>query len=329
MKTRNSTFELLRIISMFFIILYHQIIYFIYPWNNDLYFKAVQIPLHVGVIIFILISGYWGIKASFKGFIKLILPVFVYYIGFTLIYKLISPNYNIKSQDFLFISQSPYWFIRTYIYLYLLSPFINKMIHILNDKMNIVLLLTLGFISLYMGIISIDTSLYEGKNIINFVFVYLIGHHINKNKDNIYTVNQNIWIILYILLNVSIIAIYYLSYNTIGENILWNCSFNYCSPLLITNAILFFIIFGYFNIHSGSINYIASSTFAMYIIHEHPIIKNSIIRSLDLLLYDQISSPFILFISLSIITIIMMFFMIILDKILTPIWSLPNKIIKN
>lgn len=330
MNARNSTFELLRIISMFFIILYHQILYFIYPWTNDIFFKIIQIPLHIGVILFVLISGYWGIKTSLKGFTKLLLPILIYYVGFTLIYKFfINSNSKIEIHDILFISQSPYWFIRTYLYLYLLSPFINKVIFTIDYNKSIILLLILGFLSIYMGTMSTDMSLYEGKNIINFTFLYVLGYHINKNKEKIFNVNRYIWILLYILLNLFICIIYYLSDNTYFGNIIWICSFNYCSPLLIINALLFFFIISSFNIHSKTINSFASSTFAMYLIHEQPIIKDSIIRTLNILAYNNTSTPITLFFFLVIITIIIMCSIVMIDKILVPIWNLPNIIIKK
>ena len=54
---RQSCFELLRLISMFFIILYHLLLWFVQDNPSHVVLKALWLPLHVGVICFVLISG--------------------------------------------------------------------------------------------------------------------------------------------------------------------------------------------------------------------------------------------------------------------------------
>ena len=61
-SSRNSSLELVRLLAMFMIVFYHLILFFIEPIDPSPIFKAVQIPVHIGVILFVLISGYFGIK---------------------------------------------------------------------------------------------------------------------------------------------------------------------------------------------------------------------------------------------------------------------------
>ena len=78
---RNSIFELIRIIAMLFIIHYHLFMIFVashYPMES--FYRGIQIPLHIGVILFVLISGYFGIKCTMKGLLKLVIMVAVYYL---------------------------------------------------------------------------------------------------------------------------------------------------------------------------------------------------------------------------------------------------------
>ena len=68
-QNRNSSFELLRIIAQYMIVVYH-ILLFWFVLDNPRYepmFKVAWIPLHVGVILYVLISGYFGIHFSIKG----------------------------------------------------------------------------------------------------------------------------------------------------------------------------------------------------------------------------------------------------------------------
>ena len=86
---RDSQFELLRIIAQFLIV-WHHMIYVFQPkyLQSNTFFTAVDIPLHIGVIIFVLLSGYFTIKATSKGFIK-IFGFFVVY-SLSVVYYIIS-----------------------------------------------------------------------------------------------------------------------------------------------------------------------------------------------------------------------------------------------
>ena len=79
MKARESNFELLRIIAMFAIIVSHLLLFFVCNKSEIVLYRALQLPLHIGVILFVLISGYYGIRTSLRGVCKLLLPVFFYY----------------------------------------------------------------------------------------------------------------------------------------------------------------------------------------------------------------------------------------------------------
>ena len=122
---RESNFELLRLLSQFFIVLYHIFLMFIYPQSGQELYKALQIPLHVGVVVFVLISGYFSIKATSKGFIKLIVFFFFYSLP-EIIYNFVNAGDTLHSfKSLLFFSNSHFWFVKTYVYLYLISPMLN------------------------------------------------------------------------------------------------------------------------------------------------------------------------------------------------------------
>ena len=122
-KLRQSNLELLRLVSMFFIVLYHLLFFFIVKIDDSFIFKALYLPLHVGVICFILISGYFHIKSSIKGGVRLLLPLIIFYSPFTL-WEV--ANGALGAKSLLFFSKSPYWFIRTYFFFFLFSPLLNS-----------------------------------------------------------------------------------------------------------------------------------------------------------------------------------------------------------
>lgn len=70
-KERNSSFELLRIISMFLIVMHHYSVHggfdFMIPFSMKLYFvQCLVMGGKLGVNLFVLISGYFLCKSDFK-----------------------------------------------------------------------------------------------------------------------------------------------------------------------------------------------------------------------------------------------------------------------
>lgn len=95
-NTRESSFELIRILAQFFIVFYHIFLFFIYPTTDEPFHKAIWLPLHIGVILFVLISGYFCIKPSIKGFIKLIGMMVVLYLPLGVANYLIMGGVNVN-----------------------------------------------------------------------------------------------------------------------------------------------------------------------------------------------------------------------------------------
>lgn len=128
-KDRESAFELLRIIAQFMIVYYHILYFIVYPVSGEPFFKAIWFPLHIGVPLFVFISGYFGIKPSVKGFVKLAGMVFILQLPSIAQDVVINGLGNSLGGVFkltFFISYTPFWFVRTYVFLYLFSPIINK-----------------------------------------------------------------------------------------------------------------------------------------------------------------------------------------------------------
>lgn len=83
---RESQFEILRILAQWMIVYYHLFLMFTkeYQIDHPIY-QGIQIPLHIGVILFVLISGYFGIKRSVKGLLKILAITAVYCVPIALV----------------------------------------------------------------------------------------------------------------------------------------------------------------------------------------------------------------------------------------------------
>jgi hypothetical protein len=159
------------------------------------------------------------------------------------------------------ISHAPgTWFIKVYIYLFLLSPLVNKALEVCNKKQLHLILLSLTIISVYFGWFWHDEVNPDGFNLINFIWIYCIGyylHHWFEVKSITPVAYLLIWMVCSIVNAVGAIAM--TSY----------AAWTYNNPLLVIAAIAFFLFFVSFDFSSKIINNIARCTLGVYLIHEN------------------------------------------------------------
>lgn len=151
-QERKMNFELLRIVSMILIIVFHysdwgKLIYIEDYTINRLIGDFINIGGRLGVNLFVLISGYFLIDSKFKTkkLLKLIFEVWCYSVGIAAIcfvFKIGDLSKATLMKSLLPISYNMYWFATTYVAMYLLSPFINKVIeHITKVQHQTILIL--------------------------------------------------------------------------------------------------------------------------------------------------------------------------------------------
>ena len=271
--TRKSNIELLRIISMFLIILFH-----FSDWGNLINIHNISLSNTIlgiflnsfgtiGINIFVIISGYFLINSKFKvkKLIKLMLEVIFYSISIVLILKIfnivkISDDTFIRS--FFPISNNVYWFATAYIGLYILTPFINKFLKSLDKKQYQLILFVLLIMKSLIPFLTFNVYK-EFDGLTWFILLYMIGAYL-KIYDIKYLENnkRNICITI-----IGIILLFIINLICWVFNIPLFLNKNYSLPLLII-ALLIFKIFLNINIKDNKIiNIFARSSFAVYLIH--------------------------------------------------------------
>ena len=186
---RNSNFEILRILTMFFIIGHHFSIHggiptsgmsnFNYFWYNFLINGG-----KIGVLVFMLISGYF-LSASKKykssKALGLFLQVLIYANIMNLIFTIITGNCEIshKAIGCLVIPMgSKCWpFITQYFIILLLSPLLNKVINFITKKQYKNFLIVFGAL-LVVG--PTFSTLHIHNDFLTCLFMYLIGGYIRR-----------------------------------------------------------------------------------------------------------------------------------------------------
>lgn len=327
---RSSNIELLRIVSQYIIIIYHIFVFCVLPLYPDItIYRGVMIPFHIGVGVFVLISGYFGIKPTTKGIVKLLGISVVYIVPITLAYFFIrGGKSNLK--DLLVISNSQYWFIRTYFCLYLFSPILNAYLEKADKRQLTYAFVVLFFIAIYIGTATIvDKSLSDGKNLACFSLFYISGHIISKYKDFWLKHRCIVYFFAFLGLNILVVGVYILAQSfhiPYLPKALMHISFPYCSPILLISSILLFMTFAKIHLQSKWINYFAKSSFAIYLIHLSNVGGFIMHNGMDWIC--NLVNGNILLVILGVFTyaIIILLLCIAIDKLLTPIWRGLDKV---
>jgi len=274
---RESNLELLRLFSMLLITVYH----FSGALPPSAALNGAQTVLHIGVVCFVLISGYFGIKTKIKGLIRLF-GVIAFY-GFSL--YVVSVLWNGDTWDkmtlfrsFLPFSNNFYWFIFYYAQLYLIAPLLNKAIERMSRRDLLLTLLVFFYLCIYIGIIWYYNRYTAGKSLLLFIFIYLIGRYLRlyspiAESTRRRTLRRSLcaW--------AAIAAIAYVGCVFTPPTVsgyVYRFSFHYNSPLLILMAIAVFNVFRCIKLQNKTINWMATSALAVYLIHEHPYIKEQL-----------------------------------------------------
>ena len=267
---RNSKFEILRIICMLMIIAHHLVTHGGYLSESvssvNQGFMNSMIGGKLGVNLFVLISGYFLCKSKFK-FSKLIKLMFeiLFYSFFIYIVFVATGTVEFSVKEFFCsifpISTNAYWFMTCYVVMYVLSPFINK---VLNSSSKKECLLLICFLLVFQTIIPLAGFSYL-SNVAWFITLYLIAGFLRLYPTKI---ADHKW------LNIIVFCVSYLCialFNVFLNISLWNAT----SIVCLICAVSLFNVFKNIKkpINSKFINVVASATLGVYLIHDNNYVR--------------------------------------------------------
>lgn len=286
-KTRASNIELLRIIAMCLIIFHHMAlntgIVDGYTLNGNMIFGIIGgIGGKIGVVIYVLITGYFSINKdfSFKKVFILWLQIFCYSVGFMIVFRITGIEKLNKVdtiKTFFPLAYNQYWFITVYLYLILLTPFINKFLNSLTKGNYNKLLLILTIIFVLIPTIFYSNGLIGSAQtpigILLFIYVYILGAYIRLYGIKFFE-NKKLRNMLLICLGYIIVLVIVLVGKKLEQkNIFWSNLFAYYREMnsifiLIPSIALFYVFKEWKLKYNRLINYFASISFAVYLVHE-------------------------------------------------------------
>ena len=286
---RNYGIDLLRIISMFMVVILHvlgsggildatlgMVMHNRAAW-------LLEIAAYCAVNCYALISGYVGVNSKFKftNIVTLWLQVFFYNLLISVLFWLFKfqPfNFDTIVNAIFPVFTRRYWYFTAYFCMFFFTPALNLILNKMSKKqMGFILLSGVIILSVFPTFLQLDTfGLTYGYSPWWLIFLYLIGGYIKK-----YNLFSNggwkeyiVYYICFVLFTfLSKIGFEFITIRLFGE-IRYNFMFiGYTSPTILGCAISLLMAFSKMKVQKISkfISFFAPLSFGVYIIHNNPI----------------------------------------------------------
>lgn len=277
---RLSNMELLRLLAMLMIMVGHAL-FFPYPnvqQIEDAPVLSISRFLYSGlsvcsVDVFVLISGWFGIRYKAERLLALIFQTLFFAILVYIALALYRPsqymNLDALSTIICFHSDD-YWFIKAYIGLYIFAPMLNKYIESATEKqLRTFLLVFYSFQTLYGWLNLYGAHWFEGGfSMISFVGLYILARyvrlHLNIHKE------KSFFLFLYLIIG---FGLGLMAFTLAALDIrIYGRLLTYTNPLVILESVCLVVFFSKLRIQSSLINFLAASCLAIYLLHANELI---------------------------------------------------------
>lgn len=261
---RSSNLEALRIVAMCMIVIHHFFLHAIHLNSTDFNLYLLVNPfVYAGVNLFFLISGYFLIKLNVKSLLKLVLMIAFFRI---VVYGLCVSVGDVRSLRWIIInamlpiSRSPYWFLKAYLGLMIISPIVNAGLKSLSDRALLYSILTFSAFTFY--------SCFLGKNLTNDcgltfgqgLYIYTLGYCIRRFEPFLSNIKPSLFFCAALTILALTSAIGYTF-----KNLLY---MSYHSPLMVLASVLIFLGFSRLSFSSRAVNSIAGASLGVYMLQD-------------------------------------------------------------
>ena len=272
---RHLNFELLRILSMFLIVLGHVNVHYLKGsdisgsiTSSCLSYLYPFIIFHVN--IFVIITGFFGVKHVDRSFLKVITTLFFYSTTIGLMLRLSGYDADFASM-LLPLTHGGWWFIQIYLCMIVFAPLIEQYAN--SDRSGFLrFLLSLLAIDVYLSFIwHIDTMHNHGYDILHFLDIYSIGVFLRHHTPTIRRLSHVKLKCLLVLAMGGVIQ-----YKLMGLGLSINI-FDYNNPYAIIASVCIFCFFSTLSIPEifrKIITFFSSSVLAVYIITEQSNVRS-------------------------------------------------------
>ncbi len=224
------------------------------------------------VDVFVLISGWFGIRFSLRKLGAFLFQVGFFSLGLFMLTSLFAPQKALGLEGvksiFLF-NGSDYWFVKAYLLLMIVAPMINAFCeHATRQEFKTVLMAyqVMMFIYGWLQPASLHFTM-NGCTALSFMGLYLIGRYLKlyRPKFTKFKRGTDGMIYLALCLFMSILSFALLRYGmrvTLDGRLL-----NYGCPMVVLSAIYLLLFFSKWNFQSSVVNKMSQSCLAVYLLH--------------------------------------------------------------
>lgn len=273
---RLSNIELLRIVAMFLVLVVHSDFFSLSaPTSVEIANSPLQSYIRifiesfsiVCVNVFVMISGWFGIRPRLKNVSYFLYQCIFFLFGIYILSILAGKEcFSKEGLAYCFLLHPWNWFIKAYLLLLILSPILNLFIANVEKKTAVVVLFSFfSFQSVYGWYFDSVNWFAGGYSTISFVGLYILMQYKRKYM-NIMSFSSIVYFSLFLLTAIFLTVLFVIFE---GKR---DIVFMYNNPMVIFSSYCFFMTFERMKIKNKIINFIASSSFAVFLLHTNPFV---------------------------------------------------------
>lgn len=227
--------------------------------------RQIQVVIQSMTIIcvncFLVITGWYGVKLRFVSIWKIWTTIVCIYVPFQFIdiivtgheFSLIETVTNVVA-----LVREDY-FVQCYLMLVFFSPFLNLWAD--NQKKQL-LFYALSFWAIEVVMSSLwrndSLCIKSGYSLFHFMMMYLLARGLCYHKDKILKIKKRFWAMGYVACVLLLCLLHNLHYTR---------TYDYSNPLVVIESFCLFFPFLHYNFVNRWVNWVAASTFAVYVVH--------------------------------------------------------------
>jgi len=255
------------------------------PSVTRFFIEAVSI---VCVNVFVLISGWFGIRPSVRRMSSFLFQCFFFLAGLYVL-SLVCGFGTLRAGGILgcFGLLEWNWFIKAYIGLCIAAPFLNQYIENAGEKqLRTIIFWFYLFQTLYGWLFPAARFIEAGYSVFSFAGLYLLAQYTRRYLlRRMETVGGRVFFLIYLAVVVL---------NTVWGYIakakglqFYDCVFNYTSPLVIIASLSLLLAFRKMRFQSRFVNWVAASSFAVFLFHGAPAVNMVFFKSSCMAIYSR------------------------------------------
>ncbi len=286
-KERDSNMEALRIVAMLLVLVVHAGFYSLgVPRPSQalhapmltltrLFFQSVSV---IAVLVFVLISGWFGIRPKRKGVFNFLFQCWFYsLIIYVVMLCLGRAHFTWKAIQNVLLFVNSFWFIKAYLCLMLFAPVLNAFIDTATERQfRVVLGLFILFQCLYGWLSTGAAWLERGYSVVSFFGLYMLGRYARLYPCRAFTLPRKFDMLIYwgIVFFTTGVAFVLLRQGCSEKTI--DVVYRLTSPFIIAEALYLLLFFSKLKFQNRTVNWVAASCFAVFLIQQNPYIGRPI-----------------------------------------------------